>query len=307
MSFRLFIYYSALAGAGSALCGWALGRMLVGGEGLLVQGLKALFLALCLALALSLVDAVWNLGVGRPFAILPRVLCAVLVGAMAGLLGGLLGEALYEKAGWGVFLVLGYTLIGLLIGVSLGLFDLLSGLLMNREPRSALRKTRNGLIGGTLGGLAGGVLSLLLHAAWGRLFLGRAADELWSPSAAAFAVLGLLIGLMIGAAQVLLKEAWLKVEQGFRAGRELILARDEITIGRAESCDIGLFGDPQVEKLHARIARQGDDYVVADAGTPAGTYVNDERIGGPRLLRSGDAIRVGRCVLRFGERAKKTQ
>jgi pSer/pThr/pTyr-binding forkhead associated (FHA) protein len=44
---------------------------------------------------------------------------------------------------------------------------------------------------------------------------------------------------------------------------------------------------------------------VADADSSTGTYVNGERINGQRLLRSGDAIRVGRCVLRFGERAKQ--
>ena len=37
MSFRLFIYYSAFAGAGSALAGWALGQLLVKGEGLVAR------------------------------------------------------------------------------------------------------------------------------------------------------------------------------------------------------------------------------------------------------------------------------
>jgi hypothetical protein len=37
------------------------------------------------------------------------------------------------------------------------------------------------------------------------------------------------------------------------------------------------------------------------------TYVNDDLIHGPRILRSGDAIRIGKSVLRFGERQKQTQ
>ena len=69
-------------------------------------------------------------------------------------------------------------------------------------------------------------------------------------------ILGLCIGLLIGLAQVVLKEAWLKVESGFRAGREVMLSKDETTIGRAESCDIGLFGDNTIERLHARIQLQ---------------------------------------------------
>ena len=58
-----------------------------------------------------------------------------------------------------------------------------------------------------------------------------------------FVALGMCIGLLIGLAQVILKEAWVRVEAGFRAGREMILSKPEVTIGRAESCDIGLFGD----------------------------------------------------------------
>src|SRR5262245_16039169 len=126
MSFRHFIYYCALAGAASALAGWALGRALTHGEGLLVQGLKGLYLGLALALGLALVDSLWNFAAGRVPAALGRLLTAAVVGGMAGLLGGLVGEALYQRAPWGVFLVLGYTLVGLLIGLSVGVFDLLA-------------------------------------------------------------------------------------------------------------------------------------------------------------------------------------
>ena len=49
----------------------------------------------------------------------------------------------------------------------------------------------------------------------------------------------------------------------------------------------------------------GNDYILTDENTASGTFVNDERVFGPRALRSGDRIRLGRCVLRFGERAKK--
>jgi hypothetical protein len=306
MSFRLFIYYCTLCGGGGALLGWVLGRGLTSGEGLLAQGLKGLWLGLVLALALSLVDALWNFSPRQVFSILLRVLTAMLVGGMAGLLGGLIGEALYSWHRWDVFLVFGYTLVGLLIGLSVGVFDLLASLAANREARGALRKVVNGLIGGTAGGILGGIVSLLLRGSWGRLFHDKPADLLWSPSAAAFVALGACIGLMIGLAQVILKEAWLRVEAGFRAGRELILARPEITIGRAESCDVGLFGDPTVERLHATIHREGNTYVVHDAGSAGGTFVNDQQIRAPRTLRSGDVIRVGKCVLRFGERARET-
>jgi pSer/pThr/pTyr-binding forkhead associated (FHA) protein len=110
---------------------------------------------------------------------------------------------------------------------------------------------------------------------------------------------------MIGLAQVILREAWLRVERGFRAGREIILSRPVLTVGRAEACDIGLFGDPDVERLHARLIRHGDGYLLKDEGTAGGTYVNGERLAGPRHLQAGDVIRLGNSQLRFGERQKR--
>jgi hypothetical protein len=227
------------------------------------------------------------------------------VGGGGGLVGGVLSQSLYEVKALNLFKVIGWTFTGLLIGLSLGVFDLLATIARGQESRGAMRKIRNGLLGGAVGGLLGGLLSVLFHGAWGSLFQEKPADRLWSPSAWGFVALGLCIGLLIGLAQVILKEAWLKVESGFRAGRELVLSKPEVTIGRAEGCDVGLFGDGAVDRLHARIVRHGDDYVLADAGSAAGTYVNGERVVQPRRLRSGDAIRLGRCVLRFGERRKK--
>ena len=85
----------------------------------------------------------------------------------------------------------------------------------------------------------------------------------------------------------------------------MILSKPEITIGRAESCDIGLFGDDAIERTHARILLQGNRYVLTDAGTPGGHLVNDQRVTGPTPLRAGDAIRVGSNVLRFMEKQKR--
>ena len=99
----------------------------------------------------------------------------------------------------------------------------------------------------------------------------------------------------------------MRVEQGFRAGRELILTKPETIIGRAESSDIGLYGGQGVEKTHARIVQKGTDYLLADEETPGGTYLNDQRIAGLTLLHAGDRIRVGNCVLRFQERRKSAQ
>ena len=107
MSFRLFIYYCALCGGGGALVGWGLGRLLTRSSDVVGQGLKGLWLGICLALALSLVDALWNFSFRQIGPLLARVLTAVLVGGLAGLFGGLVAQLLYRWKNWGAFLVFG--------------------------------------------------------------------------------------------------------------------------------------------------------------------------------------------------------
>jgi hypothetical protein len=309
MSFRLFIYYSAMCGGLTAFLSWIFGRLSGTEGGVGAAGIKGMWLGMLIALALGIVDALWNFGYRQLGRVLPRVLAAVGVGTIGGLVGGVVGQLIYDLSevtgfsvlkllGW----VLGWTLTGLLVGVSVGVFDVLSRFVLQEEVRPARRKLINGIIGGTLGGVVGGVLSFYILGFWTNLLH---TEDPWSPSALGFVALGICIGLMIGLTQVILRESWIKVEKGFRAGREMLLARPMLTIGRAESCDLGLFGDPTVEKLHARILRQGDRYLIADNGTPSGTYLNEERISQPMPLRTGDRIRVGKHVLLFGERQKR--
>jgi hypothetical protein len=311
MSFRVFIYYCAVLGGCAAYVGWVVGRTLAGGSALAEAALKGMFLGMIVALALGLVDALWMFSPSRVLQIGPRVLIAGTFGTLGGLFGGAVGQGLLGSLDvpalrwlqvplW----IFGWTITGLLIGSSLGVFDILARLVRGEDLRGARRKIRNGLLGGAVGGLLGGVLFLILRGAWAGVFRDKPPDQLWSPSATGFVALGLCIGLLIGLAQVILKVAWVRVEAGFRPGRELILSKPEVTIGRAESCDIGLFGDPAVERLHARILQRGAGYVLADAGTPAGTFVNGRRVVEPAPLRSGDEIRLGRNVLRFRESRK---
>ena len=147
-------------------------------------------------------------------------------------------------------------------------------------------------------------MSLVLNLGFEFLFSSKEQSSLWSPSAWGFVALGMCIGLLIGLAQIILMEAWVKVESGKRAGREMILTRERTTIGRAESCDIGLFGDNQIEKLHAIILQAGNRYYVEDEHTPTGTYVNEAPVQGRVVLKPGGQIRAAASLLCFRERAK---
>jgi len=248
-------------------------------------------LGIALAAVIGLLDALLN-SVGPERGL--RVLVALTVGLIGGLLGGLIGEALKQVLHVPRFL--GWILVGSAIGASIGVYDLLAAMKSGRLARMAMRKTSNGVIGGILGGLVGGLLFELLS---NLPQLDR------SSLAVGLVVVGLCIGLLIGLAQVILKQAWLCVVRGFRPGRELLLTKGETTIGRAESCDLGLYGDANVEKVHARIVLHGNRYLLADGGTTNGTFLNEQRIVQPTPLRSGDTIRVGNNVIRFGEKQKR--
>src|SRR5690348_1897173 len=77
------------------------------------------------------------------------------------------------------------------------------------------------------------------------------------------------------------------------------LDRERMTIGRRESNDLALPWDGQVSRVHAAIERMGGDWVVTDAVSHNGTFVNGERVRGRRRLRDGDAISVGGTLISF--------
>jgi hypothetical protein len=304
MSFRLFIYYCALCGGWAAFFGWGIGRVIHPSGEVWSAGIKGAFLGLAVALGLGLVDALWNLSLHQVGKVLARVVTAVLIGYIGGLLGGMLGQVLFSVFG-AVGFVLGWTFTGFLVGTSIGVFEVLSSMVRQTDMSGSVKKLLNGMIGGTAGGMLGGFLALLLRTAATKIFSDKDVEQLWSPTATGFVALGMCIGLLIGLAQVILREAWVRIESGRRAGKEMILSKEKTTIGRAEACDIGLFGDNAIERLHAMILVANNRYWLEDAKTPAGTYVNDQPVAGRVPLRSGDRIRVGSSVLCFRERQKR--
>jgi hypothetical protein len=76
------------------------------------------------------------------------------------------------------------------------------------------------------------------------------------------------------------------------------MAEEPVTIGSGADNTVVLT-DPEVAELHATIRKSGEDegYLVEDAGSPAGTYVNEQRVEGSTPLQEGDVIRLGNTLL----------
>jgi len=74
----------------------------------------------------------------------------------------------------------------------------------------------------------------------------------------------------------------------------------ELWIGRSASAALQLDWDPEVSTLHAQIDVVGDDCTLVDEGLSRnGSFVNEERVSGRRLLRDGDIVRVGKTAVLY--------
>jgi DNA-binding response OmpR family regulator len=70
-----------------------------------------------------------------------------------------------------------------------------------------------------------------------------------------------------------------------------ILNRTPIRIGRAPDCDVRL--DLRwISRAHALIRLEGAQYMLEDAGSRNGVFVNGQRVTGPRPLQDGDRVQL---------------
>jgi hypothetical protein len=283
------VYWTGLVGGWSAFVGWLLAEFTVGwwvSKHILLAVLMSMLVGSVLGAGLSQVEALLT---GQWKNQLPRLGLGALGGLVGGLVGGLFGNLLFQLLEGIVILgflgrVVGWTLLGLAVGSCEGLL------------RRQWRQARNGLIGGSIGGFLGGLFFDLV-----RYLIGSPV----SSRAFAFVLLGLFIGLSLGLVQVLLKEAWLTVEEGFRAGRQIILDQEVTTMGTSEKAGLIFiaYGAKGVDPVHLRIRRlQGGSYVLEDNRSRSGTFLNGEAVGGPTQLEDGDLIQFGVNKVRFNER-----
>ena len=70
----------------------------------------------------------------------------------------------------------------------------------------------------------------------------------------------------------------------------------EITLGRANSCSIGLADDTFASQLHTRVFAGNGGVWVEDLGSTNGTHVNGSRISAPVQLAVGDRVQIGSTI-----------
>ncbi len=80
-------------------------------------------------------------------------------------------------------------------------------------------------------------------------------------------------------------------------GREYVLTGASLLFGREAGCDVVVPGK-DVSRRHAEIVQTPKGYLLVDSSTN-GTFVNEERVQGQRILARADMIRLGDEQFRF--------
>ena len=101
----------------------------------------------------------------------------------------------------------------------------------------------------------------------------------------------------------LTKNFVLKILQGAYKGKQLKLLSSEIKIGRGNDCDIIFKDDSSCSRLHAKIQREGDSFLIQSLNSKNPVLVNKQVIG-THILKEKDTIQIGRTKMIFLEQTQ---
>jgi hypothetical protein len=87
----------------------------------------------------------------------------------------------------------------------------------------------------------------------------------------------------------------LVMKTGPTPGKSFPLEKSEIHLGRDVANEV-FVNDAEVSRRHARLTVQAGNFMLEDLGSTNGTFVNGQRLTGPRMLRPGDVIQLGENV-----------
>lgn len=218
----------------------------------------------------------------------------IIIGMVGGLVGFVAGQAAllligttffnstssFQKIGFPISKAIGWATFGICIGIVEGIRS------------KSLSKARNGVIGGCIGGILGG-----LGVEYIRLF----SPENFYARLIGLVILGFLIGIFYGFIENKLAQGSLRLLNGKNRGKEFLLTQKLTRVGESEKTEVGLDGYNDVASIHAEIRKDRDGFVLTDAGSKRGTFINDGRADKKRL-QNGDIIRVGNAQFQFTEK-----
>lgn len=93
------------------------------------------------------------------------------------------------------------------------------------------------------------------------------------------------------------EKAMVLIARGSHKGSRFLITAEGASIGRSASSAIFL-DDVTVSRSHARIVKNGKDFVLKDLGSLNGTYINNVSVSEHTLV-SGDEFQIGKFHLLF--------
>lgn len=177
----------------------------------------------------------------------------------------------------------GWMVFGAIVGCAQG---------VTRGSRQALR---NAVLGGSIGGAVGGLFFDVLV----RVLLPIGFTDT-TARLVGFVILGACIGLWIAVVERALS-ALLTIRSGRYEGRDIILDKAAMRVGRNDGFEVYLGGDLQVAVHHCDILQEGDGHVLAPVDGKA--LINGTKVSGRQRLHHGDAVTLGETRLEYRYRA----
>jgi pSer/pThr/pTyr-binding forkhead associated (FHA) protein len=93
------------------------------------------------------------------------------------------------------------------------------------------------------------------------------------------------------------EKAMILIARGSHKGSRFLITAEGVSIGRSAESEIFL-DDVTVSRTHATVLKNGKDFVLKDAGSLNGTYINNVSISEHTLV-SGDEFQIGKFHLLF--------
>ena len=96
----------------------------------------------------------------------------------------------------------------------------------------------------------------------------------------------------------------LKVLVGGNVGKEIPVPVPRFLIGRSDECHLRPKSDA-ISRNHCTILVHEEEVTIRDLNSRNGTYINDEKVSGDRVLAAGDKLKIGK--LEFEVLIKQTK